>query len=187
VARIPIATRDAVPENERAAYDEFMSKREGRPNTGPYSLLLHMPVMAQHLETLRLYLRDEASLAPKLQELVMLTVAREMNCSYIWYAHAPTARQAGVRDAIVDALRDREPLLDLESEEAIAVQVAQELIRNRKLGQATFEEATKLLGQRGMMTLVNLIACYAVLAYNMNAYELEAPQHPTEPALPMSV
>ena len=32
--------------------------------------------------------------------------------------------------------------------------------------------------------LTNLIACYAVLAYNMNAYELEAPAHATEPALP---
>jgi hypothetical protein len=34
------------------------------------------------------------------------------------------------------------------------------------------------------MTLTNLIACYAVLAYNMNTYELEAPEHATEPALP---
>jgi hypothetical protein len=31
--------------------------------------------------------------------------------------------------------------------------------------------------------LTNLIACYAVLAYNMNTYELEAPAHATEPAL----
>jgi hypothetical protein len=33
------------------------------------------------------------------------------------------------------------------------------------------------------MTLTNLIACYAVLAYNMNTYDLEAPAHPTERAL----
>jgi hypothetical protein len=37
-----------------------------------------------------------------------------------------------------------------------------------------------------MMTLTNLVACYAVLAYNMNPYELEAPEHPTEKALPLS-
>jgi len=33
--------------------------------------------------------------------------------------------------------------------------------------------------------LTNLIACYAMLAYNMNAYELEAPAHATEQALPV--
>jgi hypothetical protein len=36
------------------------------------------------------------------------------------------------------------------------------------------------------MTLTNLIACYAVLAYNMNTDDLEAPTHPTEKALTMS-
>jgi len=33
--------------------------------------------------------------------------------------------------------------------------------------------------------LTNLIACYAVLAYNMNAYGLEAPAHAKEKALPL--
>jgi hypothetical protein len=37
----------------------------------------------------RLYLRDEASLSPKLQELVMISVAREMSCAFVWYAHPP--------------------------------------------------------------------------------------------------
>ena len=47
-----------------------------------------------------------------------------------------------------------------------------------------FDAATARFGQRGTMALTNLIACYAVLAYNMNAYELEAPAHPTEKPLP---
>jgi hypothetical protein len=51
------------------------------------------------------------------------------------------------------------------------------------VSQPTFDAAMTRFGQRGMMTLTNLIACYAVLAYNMNAYEVEAPVHPTEKAL----
>ena len=97
MARIPLVTRDAIPEGEREAYDAFMQSRSGRPNVGPYSLILHMPELAQRLEALRLCLRDEASLSQPLQELVMISVAREMNCAFIWYAHAPAARQAGVR------------------------------------------------------------------------------------------
>jgi len=54
------------------------------------------------------------------------------------------------------------------------------------VSQTTFDTAIKRFGQRGMMTLTNLVACYAVLAYNMNTYELEAPAHPTEKALPVS-
>jgi 4-carboxymuconolactone decarboxylase len=162
-----------------------MASRAGRPNIGPYSLLLHMPEMAQRLEALRTYLRDEPSLSQKLQELVMISVAREMSCAFIWYAHAAPARQAGVRDDIVDNIRERKPLTNLDPEEQIVVDFTRELLQNRKVGRATFDAASAKFGQRGVMTLTNLIASYAVLAYNMNTYELEAPAHPAEKPLPV--
>src|SRR5262245_51881374 len=114
MARIPLVTREQIAEREQPAYDAFMRSRAGRPNVGPYSLLLHMPEMAQRLEALRTYLRDEASLPQKAQELVMISVAREMGCAFIWYAHAAPARQAGVRDEIVDAIREKRPLANLD-------------------------------------------------------------------------
>jgi 4-carboxymuconolactone decarboxylase len=183
MARIPLATRDQVVENEKPAYDAFMQSRAGRPNIGPYSILLHMPEMAQRLEALRLCLRDEASLSAKLQELVMISVAREMGCAFIWYAHAAAARQAGVRSDIVDNIREKRPLTNLDPDEQAVVDFTRELLQSRKVSRTTFEAATARLGQRGTMALTNLIACYAVLAYNMNAYELEAPAHATEKPL----
>jgi 4-carboxymuconolactone decarboxylase len=184
MARIPLATRDQVAEKEKPAYDAFMASRTNRPNIGPYSLLLHMPEMSQKLEALRTHIRAEASLSQKLQELVMISVAREMGCAFIWYAHAAPARQAGVRDDIVDNIRDKRPLANLDPEEQAVVDFTRELLQNRKVSRPTFDAATARFGQRGVMTLTNLVACYAVLAYNMNTYELEAPAHPTEKALP---
>ena len=185
MARIPFVTRDDVPESERAAYDDFAQKRGSVPNAGPYALLLHMPEVAQRLESLRLYLRDEASLSQKLQELVMLTVAREMDCAYIWQAHAAAARGAGVPGDIVDSLREKRALTGLDPEEQTAVDFTRELLRNRKVSRTTFDRASASFGRRGTLTLTNLVACYATLAYIMNAYELEAPAHATEQALPV--
>lgn len=185
MARIPLATREQVPAPDQAAYDAFIESRGGRPNVGPYSLIAHMPEMAQRLEALRTYIRGEASLPQKLQELVMISVAREMGCAFIWYAHAAAARQAGVRDDIVDRIREQQELTNLEPEEQTVVQFTRELLQHRKVSQATFDAASAQFGQRGTMTLTNLVACYAVLAYNMNTYELEALEHPTEKALPL--
>jgi 4-carboxymuconolactone decarboxylase len=185
MARIPLVTRDQVVATEQPAYDAFMQSRAGRPNVGPYSLLLHMPEMAQRLEALRTYLREETSLSQKLQEIVMISVAREMGCAFIWYAHAAAARQAGVRDDIVDSIREKRAPANLDPDEQVVVDFTRELLQNRRVSRATFDAATARFGQRGVMTLTNLIACYAVLAYNMNTYELEAPAHPTEKALPM--
>jgi 4-carboxymuconolactone decarboxylase len=184
MARIPLVTRDQVADTEQSAYDAFMQRRAGRPNVGPYSLLLHMPEMAQRLEALRTYIRDEASLPQKLQELVMISVAREMGCAFIWYAHAAAAKQAGVRGDVVDDIRERRPVKDLDPDEQAVVDFTRELLQNRNVSRPTFEAATARFGQRGTMTLTNLIACYAVLAYNMNTYELEAPAHSTEKPLP---
>ena len=114
----------------------------------------------------------------------MITVAREMDCGFIWYAHAAAARAAGVRDDIVDKTRDRQALVDLDAQEQTVVDFALQLLRDRKVNQVTFDAATASLGQRGTMTLTNLVACYAVLAYNMNTYELQAPPHATENPLP---
>ncbi len=185
MARIPLVTRDDVLESERVAYDAFLQDRNGRLNAGPYALLLHMPELARRMESLRLYIRGETSLPQKLQELVMLTVAREMDCAYIWYAHAAAAREAGLRGDIVDAIRDKRALTGLDPDGQTAVDFARELLRERKVGQETFERASAIFGRRGTLTLTNLIAAYAMLAYNMNTYELQAPAHATEPALPV--
>ena len=185
MARIPFVTANDISESERSAFDAFIQKRGSLPDAGPYALLLHMPELAQRLESLRLCIRDEGSLPQKLQELAMLAVAREMDCAYIWQAHAADARKAGVRDEIVDNIRERRALTGLAPDEQAAVDYTRELLRNRKVSRPTFDRASASFGQRGTLTLTNLIACYAMLAYNMNAYELQAPAHATEPELPV--
>ncbi len=185
MARIPFVTRDDIHDSERAAYDTFVQKRGSVPKVGPYALLLHMPELAQRLEALRLCIRDEASLPQKLQELAMLTVARETDCAYIWHAHAAAAREAGVRGDVVDNLREKRAVTGLDPDEQTVVDFARELLRNRSVSQPVFDRATASLGRRGTLTLTNLIACYAMLAYNMNVYRLEVPENATEPALPV--
>ena len=145
--------------------------------------MARIPEIAQRVEALRTWIRGEASLSQKLQELAMITMAREMSCAFIWYAHAAAARQAGVRDDIVDNIREKRALANLDPEEQTVVDFTRELLQHRKVSRPTLDAATARFGPRGTMTLTNLIACYAVLAYNMNTYELEAPAHPTEMAL----
>ena len=185
MARIPFVTSNDIPDNERPAFDRFVQNRGSIPNAGPYALLLHMPELAQRVESLRLCVREEASLPQKIQELVMLTVAREMDCAYIWHAHAAEARKLDVRSDIVDNIRDKYDLTDLNKDEQAAVDFTRELLRNRKVSRATFDRASASFGRRGTLTLTNLIAAYAMLAYNMHPYELEAPVHASEKALPM--
>ena len=182
--RIPFVTPGDVAASERPAYEAFLQQRDGQMNSGPYALLLHMPELAMRMESMRLYIRADPSLSAHLKEIVMITVAREMDCAYIWYAHAAAARDAGVPGDLIDAIRDRREAPVLGEDEHTVLAFTRELLRKREVSADTFERASARFGRRGTLTLTSLVSCCAMLAHIMNAYELEAPQHSTEPALP---
>jgi 4-carboxymuconolactone decarboxylase len=180
MARIPLVTRAAVPQKERAAYDAFSANRGSEPRIGPYSIIAHMPELAQRLEALRTCVRKEASLSQTLQEhgRPRNELRIHLVCSCGRGAEGRGARRHS------RSHQEKQALTGLAPEQQTVVNFTRELLQTRMVGKATFEAATVQFGQRGTMTLINLIACYAVLAYNMNTYELEAPAHATEPALP---
>ena len=185
MARIPALTRESVPESQRATFDELVEQRGGIPTTGPGSVMLNAPEVAQRVLGLALYLRTETTLAPRIRELGMLVAARENDCQFIWNAHAPMARMAGLKDDIVDALRDKKELPGLAPDEDAVVNYGREYFRTRRVSQATFDAALAHFGVLGLTELTNLMGCYAMLAFNVNAFGVELPAERTEEALPI--
>jgi hypothetical protein len=53
------------------------------------------------------------------------------------------------------------------------------------VSQATFDAAIAQFGTRGLIELTNLMGYYALLAFNLNAFDVELPEERTEPVLPV--
>jgi len=185
MARVPNVTRESIPENQRASFDEIVQERGEIPSGGPGSVMLNAPEVAKRALGLALFLRTETSLEPRIRELGMLVAARENDCQFIWNAHAPSARRAGLRDDIVDALRDKKDLPNLAADESAVVEYGREFFRTRRVSQANFDAALAQFGVLGLTELTNLLGCYAMLAFNVNAFGVELPAERTEDALPI--
>lgn len=185
MARVPAVTRDSVPESQRPVFDQVVERRGGIPARGPGSVLLNAPEVALRVGDLALFMRSETSLAPRIRELGMILTARENNCQYIWNAHAALARAAGLRDDIVDALRDKTDLSGLAPDEAAVIDYGREFFRTRRVSQATFNAALAQFGVLGLTELTNLMGCYAMLAFNVNAFGVGLPENRTEKELPI--
>jgi 4-carboxymuconolactone decarboxylase len=186
VARIPPATRDSVPEEQRAAFDAFVQQRGSVPSQGPLSIMIHVPEILQRGEHLRAYLRgDPSNLPPNIRELAMILTARELDCPFIWNAHAASARRAGVRDDIVDHLREKKELTGLTPDEAAVVSYGREFFRTHRVRQATFDAALAQFGVQGLIELTNLMGYYALLAFNVNAFGVELPERISDAPLPV--
>ena len=185
MARVPELSRDNIPEDQRFACDEMVQQRGGIPSTGPGSVMLNAPEVAQRALGLALYLRTETSLPARIRELAMLVAARENDCQFIWHAHAPVGRKEGLKDEVVDALRDKNEIPGMAPDEAAVVAYGQEFFRTRRVSQATFDAALTQFGVLGLTELTNLMGCYSMLAFNVNAFGVELPADSPEKPLPI--
>jgi 4-carboxymuconolactone decarboxylase len=147
--------------------------------------MINAPEIAQRGAHLSEYLRQESTLSSKTQELAMLTTARELDCQFIWNAHAAAGRSAGLKDQTVDDLRDKKELSGLAPDESAVVNYGREFFRTNRVSQATFDAALAQFGVRGLTELTSLMGYYALLAFNINAFEVDLPSDRTEAVLPV--
>ncbi len=182
--RLPAVTRDEVREELRAIFDEVTSG-PGGVGSGPMSVLKHSPELSRRALPLFSYVRNESSVPKKLRELALLVTARSMDCPYIWNAHAGLGREEGLSDAVIDALRDHQPLPTMPPEEAAVIAYGTELFQTRRVSPETFQAVLDRLGPQGLVELTSLIGFYTLLAFNANAVDLDLPEGHAEPPLPV--
>jgi 4-carboxymuconolactone decarboxylase len=185
MARIPLATRDSVPATQRDAFDAMLKELKSVPRTGPGSVLVHVPKMHHTLTELNHYLRDSSTLSKKVQELAMLVAARENDCQHIWNAHAASAREAGVPNAVVDSLRDGKELPRMAADEAAVVSYGREIIRTHRASRGAFQSALEVFGRQGLVELTALLGNYTLLAFMCNAFDTDLLADRKEPLLPV--
>jgi 4-carboxymuconolactone decarboxylase len=185
MARLPVVTHDQVPEQFRAAFDEVMASSGGAISSGPGSIIINSPEMARRRNHLTHYLRYETTFPKRIQELAIITTARAMDCPYIWNAHAPAARQAGVSETLIVALRERQPLPAMSADEAAVVNYAREFFQTHKVSQKTFQAALGQFGAQHLTELTVLMGHYAQTAFILNAFDVQLPAQLSEPVLPV--
>lgn len=115
----------------------------------------------------------------------MLVTARELDCQHIWNAHAASARQAGVPDAIVDGLRDRKELTNLPHDETAVIDYGREFFRTHRVSRGVFQTALERFGRQGVVELALIFGNYSMLAVLINAFDTDLPPERTEPLLPV--
>jgi 4-carboxymuconolactone decarboxylase len=169
----PVTVKSDVPDEHHAVVDGVL-KVFGQVR-GPFSILLHSPKLAERVLHLGNFYRDESIVAPKERSLAILVDARERQGAYVWAAQVNAARRAGVREEAIDVIRTKGDLAKLSVEEREIVTYAEQLIRNNRVDQATFDA---LQNRHGVQWLVELTAAanyYSILCGIVNAFEVAAP------------
>ena len=107
-----------------------------------------------------------------------------MDCPYVWNAHAPMARNAGVSAELVDALRERAPLPAMADDESAVVTFVTEMLSGHRVSQEAYDAAIAQFGMRQTVDLIALAGQYMTNACFLNAFEVALPKT-AEPVLPV--
>ena len=185
MARLPNLTRDIVPTEFLEAFDEVTAESGGVITGGPGSITINSPEMARRRAYLTNYLRFESTFPKKIQELAIIVTARAMDCQYVWNAHAPAARNQGVSDDLVDAIRDKKTLPHLSPDEAAIISYATEFFQTHKVSTPTFNSALEQFGSQHLVEITALIGHYTQTSMILNTFEVTLPEDRTEVVLPV--
>jgi len=165
-----IQTKDDIAPEHYALFDELAALR-GRIS-GPSSVVLYSPRLARPWNQISEYLHSASVVEPRYAELAVCATAREYDCGYIWAAHLPQARRAGISEAALAAVRDGGAIEGLAAEEAGVLRYVHQLLRLNRIDADVFDPLLRAHGPRWLVELTVWIGRYSALAGIVNAFEV---------------
>lgn len=164
MARVPYVAKEDLPEDQRHIYDEIAGSR-GKVVIGHgFRALLNSPEAAARVGALGAYLRFQSDIQAKIRELVILIVARELDCAYEWTHHQPLALKAGLPEVAIAAIREGKTLDGLLLDEAEIARYVQQLLHDHSVKDDTFNAVLNQLGTKNLVDLTLIVGYYSMLA-----------------------
>lgn len=162
----PLAPENMTPE-QRAAADALIAGPRGAV-FGPFIPLLRSPELMDRLQQVGEYLRFRSALPTKLNEFVMLVVARRWTQQFEWRVHAKLAEKAGLKPEIIAALADGRRPEGMATDEAAVYDFCEELLRTCGVCDATYDKAVALLGETGVIDMIGVLGYFTTVSMVMN-------------------
>jgi 4-carboxymuconolactone decarboxylase len=170
MARLPLITsKDQLAPEHHPIADAIIESRGSLQ--GPFSVVLHSPELAERMAHLGAYVRFEGSLDMRVRVLAAMTVAREFEAAYVWGAQTGIARQRGVAETTIAAIRENRsdgvPPMDL-----AVIEFTRALLRDHRVSEAAAAAMRERLGDDEFIQLTGAIGYYSMLAMTVNAAEM---------------
>jgi 4-carboxymuconolactone decarboxylase len=149
---------------------------------GMYRSLLNHPELTRHVSDLGTYLRfGSGSLPGDLRELTILWLARQLQAGYEWVKHVPPARDAGLPEELIEALRTGREERVLTPTQKAVIDGAGCVLARRSLPQGLQDALIAALGLEGLIELVVLCGFYQMIAGVIFAFDVPLPAGAGDP------
>ena len=148
---------------------------------GPFDTWIESPVLGEILSNLGYFHRFQSRLNRRQIELAILVTAAHWQAAFEWWAHEPMARDAGLNDSIIKAIKHRQPLHLSDPLDQMAWEIASALQHNQRLTAELYQRAVAGFGRPGVIELISLCGYYTTVAMTLNALDIQLPTGEAQP------
>jgi 4-carboxymuconolactone decarboxylase len=128
--------------------------------------------LAQWVEGLGAYCRNESRHPQRLRELSVLICARHFDSQSAWNAHYEQALAEGVPpECLARLARGEDPGFKAEDERVFHA-FAHEMLYDHFVSEATYAEAVALFGENGVLDLIGCIGSFSMSAMMLNIFHV---------------
>ena len=181
MSRLPFLPRASLTDAGQTLWDGIVETRgdaavnEAGGLIGPFNAWVTAPGVGARLSELGATLRFRTSIERRLLEVAIITTGAHWKAEFEWWAHSRMAREHGVSNEVIEAIREGDPPPFARDDERVVYDVAHQLATNGRLQADAYAAAHDLLGDEGMVELVSLCGYYALVSFTLNAFEVALP------------
>lgn len=159
---------------------EHLVSGERRGAGGPFNVLLRSPEMGDLAQQFGASMRFHSSIPRKLNEMAIIITARHWTAQYEWNAHRAAAAQAGLNEAIIQAIAAGKRPASMDADETIVYNFGTELLNTKQIGDPVFKATKDRFGERGVVDLIGVMGYYQLVSMllNVDRYPLPAGAKP---------
>ncbi len=182
MSRLPALEEQSLSADQRAVVDAIRSGPRGSGGlTGPFGVWLRSPGLANPAQELGAHCRFGSSLARDVSEFAILLTAKRWRAQYEFWAHARLAREVGLPDTVIEAIRTGTPLSLERPDLALVDKLVGEYFETSRVSDATYVEAIETFGETGLVDLVGTVGYYGLVSATLNVFAVELPPGEDEP------
>lgn len=162
---------------DEATRQALSAMREADSNNA-LSTLAHHPALAKAFLRFNVHLLVSSTLPARIRELAILRVAHRRQCAYEWSHHERMAKEEGITDDQIAALKRGEAA---DAFDQVVITGVDELDEKSELSDQTWAALGERLNDQQRMDFVFTVGCYALLAMAFNSFGIQL-EHATTAA-----
>jgi 4-carboxymuconolactone decarboxylase len=174
LSRLPPVTPEDLDDEARRLFNE---RDNFTPGPGPTHITVYIP----RERSLGVPTGENSPVGPRLFQLAVLIVAREIDQQYEWSAHEPAGLRQGLEQSVIDVVKHDRPVTGLAEKDATLIAFGRSLLRENAVSSELWADMVRLFGRQNTIDLLGIMGDYLRVGIMLNAVNQQQP--PSRPAL----